>query len=270
LDRESFYNSADDDRLDGGADDGDEYELEPVDPEILESQRRRAQSEVIAAETALDIDKIYADRDSMEHLEGFAKDFRFQFQVKHMLLATAGLAILLSLGKLFGNFGAFLLVTLSLLAAAHGYLGWKDRKRLARIQEKRDLLVALNREKRDSNLTPEQARDRLAELDARHAGEASVERLLPQPSGKPLRIAYSMKEVMIATTVAALTLGLLKALGWGIGLELATGGLGLLAVAGLVVFAIGVEIPPLLVLGWWVTLLLYILMSFIGAFMGGK
>ena len=261
LDRDSFYD-------DSGGD--DDYELEPVDPEILESQRRRARADVIAAETALDIDQIYAERDSMEHLDGFMKNFKFQFQVKHMLLATAGLAIFLSLTKLFHNFTVFLLSTLALLGAAHGYLAWKDRKRLARIQEKRDLLVALNREQRDEDLTPEQARDRLAELDARHAKEASSEKLLPKMGTSSVKIAYSTKEILIAITGASVALGLLKLIGVGLGIELLTGCLGLLAVAGLVAFAIGLAIPPAIVLGWWITLLLYILVSIVGALMGGE
>ena len=39
--------------------DGDEYELEPIDPEILEHERQRGEQKTRQAESAVDIDAVY-------------------------------------------------------------------------------------------------------------------------------------------------------------------------------------------------------------------
>ena len=94
-DREKFYvapeTPADDDDL--------ELELEPPDIEADE-RRKRAALATIAAR--IDIDEVYreADRDrGGEIMENWLRNFRFRFQVKHLLIATAVIAIALTLAK---------------------------------------------------------------------------------------------------------------------------------------------------------------------------
>lgn len=260
LDRDAFYDPLEED-------DDEDYELEPIDPHVLENQKKLASQAVDEAEATLDITELYAERDRLQELEAFSKDFTFQFGLKHMLMATAGLAILLSLAKIFSGFGALILVALVGLGGAHLYLGWKDRKRIARIQEKRDAIVAMNRAQRAGDATAGDARKKLAELEARQTAAASEERLLPQVDRPPLKIAFSVKEILIAMAVAAVALGFLKIVGGSLGYDITAAILGLVSVAGLAYYAIGFEAPPVVVLGWWVVILMYIVVSIVSAMM---
>lgn len=245
------------DGLDAPADD-DDYELEPIDPVILENQRRIAEAEVKRAEMTLDIDRLDAESHKSTSLDKFANNFKFQFQTKHLLMATAGVAVALSLGKLMGsNLAALFVIFLAFLIGAHAYLGWQDRQREEKIREKRRRIVELARAREDDDLD-EEDRAELAGL----AETLAEEEELAAPKRKAIRLAFSMKELMIAMTVSAVALGLLMMLGP----NLAAGVLGLMALVGLIVFAIGWEVPAALMLGWWVILVLYIGVSFAGSF----
>ena len=72
--------------------------------------------------------------------------------------------------------------------------------------------------------------------------------------------SFSMKELMITFTVAALILGFSTI----VGAENVSLLLGLVALVGLLVQALGIEMTPLVVLGWWLLLVLYILLSLWG------
>lgn len=258
LDRDAFYDPLEDENA-------EDYELEPIDPVVIEHQQKMATRAVDEAAASLDVSALYAERDRMQELEDFTKDFKFQFGVKHMLMATAGLAILLSLAKIFSGFGALILVALVGLGGAHAYLAWKDRQRMARIQEKRDTIIAMNRGQRAGETTAAEAKEKLAQLEAQQSAAAAEESLLPKVDRPPLKIAFSIKEVLIAMTVAAIALGFLKFVGGTLGRDISAAILGLLSVTGLAVYAIGMEVPGVVVLGWWVVLLMYIVVSLVSA-----
>ncbi len=247
LDREAFYTA------DLDEDDGDDYELEPVDPAILESERQRTEAAMIRAQTGADIDRLDEASQNAPRLDDPSEGLSFRFQTKHLLMATAGLALLLSMGKLLkSNFAALILVTVVLLLAAHAYLGWRDRQRLEELAEKRRKLMELDRARATQDTDAEQAA--LEELDE---DEQSL-REAAKPA--PLKFAFSMKQLLVAITASAIALGILSL----IGAPILAGVLGLLAIVGLVIFAIGVEVPAVVMLGWWVVLVLYILVSIIG------
>ncbi|MEN1678850.1 MAG: hypothetical protein AAGJ46_04615 [Planctomycetota bacterium] len=268
VDRDRFYRSTTepseakptgrdfDDEFD---DDGEDYELEPVDPDIIASEQRRAEEEVVRATTALDIDEVYEDANSGQDLDEFLKDFKFRFQIKHMLMGTAALAVFLSAAKLIGSsVAALMLLVLTALVVANAFLAWKDRRREAALDAKRKQLVERARcgeagepqaDELDDDWDPEQEAFYRADDDA--------------DEEKPtFRFNFSMKQVLIALGVASVLMGILSLIGVGA----AAAVLGLVAVAGLVAFAAGVQMPPMLALGWWITLLLYIGLSILGVF----
>lgn len=256
IDRDAFYDKSGDDDEVLDLEDGGEYELEPVDPEVLASERERAQAEVIRAETSLDVDQVYREAESTGQLDEFFADFKFRFQVKHMLMGTAALAVFLSVSRLIGSvFAAFIVVATVGLIAAHAFLNRRDRQREAALAAKREKLVAMARAgEKGVRLEPEE----LGPLDREDAVDEDG---LPDERA-PLRIKFSVKEILVALTVASVMLGMLSLLGFSAVAAI----LGLIAIAGLVVFAVGVEMPPVAMLIWWITLVLYIVVSVAGAF----
>src|SRR6185295_6163460 len=99
LDRDKMYRADDDDN-------DVEYEVEPPDPQVQAAAERRLEESIAAVKYHIDIEDIYRehegrDAQSLDHL---LKDvnFRFQFQVKHLLIGTAILAVLLSLTQATG------------------------------------------------------------------------------------------------------------------------------------------------------------------------
>ena len=67
---------------------------------------------------------------------------------------------------------------------------------------------------------------------------------------------------MIAMTTAAVIFGLVQILGGAVN---AATMLGFVALVGLVVHALGFEPPDIVVLGWWLILVLYVLLSIAAA-----
>ena len=77
-----------------------------------------------------------------------------------------------------------------------------------------------------------------------------------------LKFAFSMKELFITMTVAAVTLGLIR---W-IGVDKMAVALGLVALVGLIVQATGFEAPRFVALGWWLLLMMYLVVGLVAAF----
>ncbi len=120
--RDKFYSPPDQ------PSDDEELELEPPDESIAE---RKKQAALDAIRSSIDIDEIYREADrnrGSEILENWARNFRFRFQVKHLLIATAVLAIVLTLIKL-KLFWTTLIVSIMLsVASLYAYLKWEERK----------------------------------------------------------------------------------------------------------------------------------------------
>lgn len=276
IDRDRFYQSNTEsaraaNRPAGGFDDefdddGQEYELEPVDPEVLASEQRRAEEELAQATSALDIDEVYNQASAGDDLDEFLKDFKFRFQIKHLLMGTAALAVFLSVAKVLNSsVAALLLVVLGGLVVAHAYLAWRDRRREAVLDAKRRRLFARAQQGYDADADDpsddgEQPDDWDPEQEAFYrAGEDGEDE-------KPaFRFQFTTKEVLIALGAASVVMGVLSALSM-LSVSGVAALLGLVAVAGLVAFAAGVEMPPMLALGWWITLLMYIGLSVLGVF----
>jgi hypothetical protein len=229
--------------------DGDEYELEPIDPEILEHERQQAEQKTRQAESAFDIDKVYDELESTDpvtwdDLQGF------RFTTRHLLIVTALLAMVLTLVKLNQCMGLFVAGAATLAA------GW---------------YFVLRKERREG---VERARHR-QEVDRRFAAErgetvdvgqlpTKVDEPEPETAvGPAFHFSFSMKEMLGAMTVAAVLFALVRGLG---GPNNAATLLGLIALTGLVVHLMGFDPPHVVVLGWWLLLVFYIVVSIWAAF----
>jgi Flp pilus assembly protein TadB len=218
-----------------------------VDPEILAHERKQAEEKTRQAEAAFDIDEVYREE---EHADPFSLDDlrAFRFTTRHLLIVTALLAVVLTAireGKCFGGF----LVGIVALAA-----GW---------------FFVLNKEKRERQRR-QQLREEKKQRIAAARGEAETvdyvpaEIVEPEPSLVPaFKFSFSMKEMLGAFTVAAVTFGLMSIFGNPTNVALF---LGAIALLGLIVHQIGFDPPPVVVLGWWLLLVLYIVLSVWAAF----
>jgi general stress protein CsbA len=220
------------------ADDDDDYELElePIDAEILEHQRQRAAQRTESTATRADVDELYGDAGPYSDLElDLTQLKQFRFTTRHLFIATALLAILLTIFRLNTATNAIVVIAAVLLAA-----GWVFTLRLERKQE-------AERARRRDEFFGEPA-----EADALTAAEA-----VEAPPRPEFRFAFSIKEMLITTAVAAVALALLL---W-IGPRTLSVGLGLIALAGIAANAIGYDPPRHVVLGWWILLVMYLLVG---------
>jgi len=265
-DRDKFYTYTPED------DDGDEYELEPPDEHVIAGEKQRAKDALEATKSSIDINEIYRDaaqERSSEILENWFRDFKFgfRFQVKHLLIATAVLAIILTLAKLkmLGT-TAVILVMLG-VAGLYLYLQWQEKKAQDEATRRRHEMYARRRAHFEQS-------KRVADLAT---GSATVPPVTALPvademdnseteSRPKFRLRFSMAELLIAMTTAAVIFGLVQILG---GASNTATLLGFLALIGLVVHALGFEPPGVIVLGWWFILVLYVVLSIAAALWSG-
>jgi hypothetical protein len=226
-------------------DDDFELELEPVDPEILETERRRGQRKTDEAVAKVDIEEIIREKVGDEYGDyyinwNWLREFRFT--TRHLLILTAVLAIAMAL--LMGLDGCSGMFVIGLLALGAGWF------------------AVMRQERR---LEAERKRIREGFYASRGAGGAA-EAVGAAPSGAPqsrfaVKFSYSMKELLIAMTVASVVLGLM----FTFGPEAMAMTLGLIALVGLVAQAVGFDPPRIVVLGWWLLMVFYIIVGVITA-----
>jgi hypothetical protein len=264
-DRDKFYTAPDKDS------DDDEYELEPPDPVADENRRRAARDSV---DPTIDIDDIYRDADrnrGAEILENWVRNFRFQFQVKHLLILTAVLAIILTLARLQILGTALVILIMLSVFGLYMYLQWEEKKQQDEAARKREEVYARRR----------------AQLEARSTGHVVGTPAVPVATAPPpvpelpnevdetwlaarekeaFRFQFSLRELLMTMTIAAVTLGMIRVLG---GAEVMATLLGLFALVGLILFATGYQPPQIVILGWWLIILLYVAASLFVFVWGG-
>lgn len=214
-------------------DDG-EYELEPIDPAILERERLRAEERTRQAGEAVKVEQVLEETELQDPFT--YDDLRgYRFQIRHLMIGTAVVAIVLTLVKVADCAGMFVA---ALIAVAAGWFAVLRKERRARLERQR----------------------RLAELETDAPLPPPPEPLLPVPE---FSFAFSLRQLFAALTVAGVALGLVQFLG---GPEQASILLGMIALLGLGMYAIGYELPPIVILGWWLLMVLYIAVSIWAAF----
>jgi len=254
-------------------DDDSEYELEPPDADVLAAEEQRAKAAIEATRASIDIDEIYREdsRDrGGEILQEWTRNLKFRFQAKHLLIGTALLAIALTL-RWWGILGRSLVILMMLsIAGLYLYLQWQEKKQRDEADRRRREMYARRRAGFENQGGA-----------AAQVGDETMVEPIPAPPELPnetdevwqesmaqekFRIHFSLREMMLAMTTAALILGLVRALG---GPDKAATLLGVVALVGLVVHALGFEPPEIVVLGWWLILVLYVLLSLVAAMWSG-
>lgn len=267
--RDKFYSPPD------PTPDDEEYELEPLDPTLVSAEKRHAKEVAEQVRVSINIDEVYREAErnrGTEILENWARNFHYQFHISHLLIATAVLTIAIAVAKLGYLMPAIAILIIGSITGLYFYLNLQDRRQQAEAYQKRQELYAKRRERFQAKGTKTADDEPLAPVEltppplATSPNEAA-DMWEEAPAPEPVRIRFSLRSLMIAMTVAALSLGMIRYFG-GPGPTATI--LGLIAVAGLVVHAIGFEPPQSLILGWWFILLLYVLFTIVGAVSGGS
>jgi hypothetical protein len=243
-------------------DDDAELELEPVDAEILAAAKRRAEEAVVAATRTIDVDQIYRDIEPSREIElptELFKDFRFQFQVKHLLIATAVLAVLLTIVRVFGPGGGIAILFMLVVFAATAYFNVQERKRQAEADQRRQQMYAARREKfggpggRAANAASDGDSSVARRLKPEELESVRVSQ--PSPAGPSLLSRLSIVQWLAAAGCAAILIWIVYAVG---GAQNGAMLFGLIALGGLVAHGLGYDPPEVVAFAWWLILMLYL------------
>jgi len=178
-------------------------------------------------------------------------DFKgFRFTTRHLLIATAVLAVFMSVVTLGGGCNGLFIAALASLAYGWWFVLRKERKeRLERERRRLEIDARIAASRKNAAGEPVASTARMAGL------EPAEEELVPE---KPaLSFSFSLKQILWAFAVAAVVLAVAMLLGP----DNASLILGLIAVIGLAIQVMGFELPGIIVFGWWILLVLYVLMS---------
>jgi hypothetical protein len=232
-------------------DDDLELELEPVDPEILAMEQERGRRKTEEAVARVDIDEIL-DKQRDQQQSNYDVDWsRFRalrFTTRHLLILTAILAIGLTLKVQLGGCMALFVMGLTAIGAGWYVVALTERRETAERRRIREEFYAAHGAKRAAASTPQ---------------EEGFQLPSPAAPRREFRFAFSLKEMFITMTIAAVMLGLLFTLGP----KVITIALGAIALVGLAVQTFGwFDPPPAIVLGWWLLLMLYLLLGLLTAF----
>lgn len=229
-------------------DDDLELELEPVDPDILAHERERGKKKTDHAQRAVNEDLIRQaeeldDPISLEELK------KFRFTTRHLMMLTALLALMMTALQQWG-FGLGLFITaMSAVGAGWLFTMLRERRQQEAVNQLRDELA--------NNLQQENQAASPVKGNRSKTGDDRSEQIETSRGQAELSFSFSLKEILITFVVAAVLLGLVSLLGAG-PLSIL---LGMIALGGLVAQAVGVEAPPIGVFGWWILLVLYLLLG---------
>ena len=216
-----------------------------------------------ATRITIDIDEIYREADNPrggEILDDWVRNFRggFRFQTKHLLIATAVLSILLTLWRLEMLGDALVILLMLSVAGVYLYVSWQERKQQQEAERRRQEMYARNRayhEKLNRAARPDEASSGETGGDSRGLQADSAAAARPA-----FRFHFSLRQLLVAMTVAGVIFGVVSVLG---GPANTATILGFTALVGLVIHALGFEPPQFIVLGWWMILVLYVLLSIV-------
>ncbi|QDT70002.1 MraY-like glycosyltransferase [Planctomycetes bacterium MalM25] len=253
------------DRIDISEEDDDfEYEVEPVDEQVLANEKARAQMEVARAENAIDVDAVYQELDSHGDLDAVMSEFKARFSLRTLLIAMTVIAVVLGLAgsTLFNGAGFAALICLSLfgLGTAHMWLNFQERKRREAVLAKRDRqLERARRLAEDPNWVPD------PEDEDEPPSEA-----VPNPLAELLGIVtraprFTLAEMLLGMTLAVVIVTLLRLTGSPAGAAVA---LGAVTVTVFAMQAADMDVPRPLLIAWWLSLAGYCLLTLAWVFVG--
>ena len=206
LDRDKMYTA--------GADDWDsdaELELEPPDPQVLAAEQRRAAEAIDVHRKTIDIDEVYRDVDANRDNEIVAewvnhfRNFRFQFQIRHLLILTAVVAMLLAVSQWI-NLGTVFIVGIMLAVAGVSlYLKLEENKRQEAADRRRRKMYAERRAQQGIQTGQRVDADDLDE----DPGPPMLRDETPPPTApvRSFRFQFSLSQMLVVITVAAVRAG---------------------------------------------------------------
>ena len=270
VNRDKFYTGGDDEW-----DDSVEYEVEPPDPEVLAAEERRAQEMIAASKLSVDIQSIYdeaEERHDREYFEDLVRNFRLRFRTKHLLLATTVLAVTIAVAVQTDSGTVLVLGMLLAVGGVTAFLSWRQHQHEQELDRRREQLFAERRRAaqvlRGKN-SPKLSAEATSSVDETAPDKADTpggDMWSATPDeGKKFRLRFSASELAVLVVCAVVLTGLIAA--WG--LPLTATAIGFITLGGLVLYAVGVEPPYEVIFGWWVLLLLYVLLSIVAALLGG-
>ncbi|HEX3601763.1 MAG TPA: hypothetical protein VHU84_16535 [Lacipirellulaceae bacterium] len=255
--RDKFY-SAPNNPAGEGDDDG-ELELMPLDETLTDRQKKL---EPPAPRSSLDIDEIYRDADRErggEILENWYRNFHYRFRISHVLIGTAVAAIALALITLHIFWTGLIIGVMLAVAALYGYLQWEERKHQAKADLRREAIYARRRAQLAAEKAGHVVGADLPELPEIEPPPDETEEPSAEPAPiEPFRFQLSVRELLILMAIAAVSLGAIRYFG---GTTATATILGLVAMCGLVIHALGYEPPQTVVVGWWLILLMYVFVT---------
>ena len=226
----------------------DEYEVEPPDEAVLERQRRETKADVCAQGEVAKVEMIDDELNGRRDVDFNFSGWRFQYTTRHLLILMTVVAVSISIFKAvdIGKIFAFLVMgLLVVLIGIHSYLSYKENRRLEELSARRKKLLAQSRGQSMYDAPLEEEAEPVASF---------VRQLTSRP---PWRLQFSMKELMIGMTIAAVACGLFQI----VPPVAVASTLGLLTVAGVFLYVAGFQPPAPILAGWWIMLGLYVLTS---------
>ena len=126
-------------------DDDFELELEPVDPAILELQRQHAERKTDEAVTRATFDELYEEKPKGEYelKVDWNRLRQFRFTTRHLLIATAVLAILLTIKTQLGGCMSLFVIAMAGIAAGWFAIYRTERREAAERERRREEFLAL-------------------------------------------------------------------------------------------------------------------------------
>lgn len=226
-------------------DDDFELELEPIDPDILAHERQRGDRQTEEAVAKVKFEEIDQPTSHADYDVDWGKLRQFRFTTRHLLIATAILAIGLTLKVQLGTCMALFVMAVAAVGASWFAVYRVERREdAAREQRRKDFYAG-----------------RSGDMPASIAID-EAEWNTPPPRAD-FKFAFSLKQLLITMTAAAVLLGVLRV----IDVKALTITLGAIALVGLVVQTFGLfDPPPAVVLAWWLLLMLYLLLGLLTAF----
>jgi hypothetical protein len=230
-------------------DDDAELELAPIDPEILAHERRRADQKTQTVLEKIDVDELFEQSAHTDFDLGTFNWKQFRFTTRDLMIATAGLAVVLTVFQLAGACNAIFWLTAVALGAGFFWVNLQERRREAERQRMKEEFLAGVRKTSAS-----------ASAEAESAEAATPRKRFE------VKFSFSMKELFATMTVAVVVVFLLQLMGphnlaWI---------LGMIAIAGIIANIAGFEAAPIIVLGWWLLLVVYLLVGLAAIFTEGK
>jgi hypothetical protein len=226
-------------------DDDFELELEPIDPEILELERQRGGRKTEDAVAKIKFEEIDQAAPHSDYDVDWGKLRQFRFTTRHLLIVTAILALGLTLKVQLGwCMALFVMAVVGIGASWFAVYRAERREAAAREQRRQDFYAGRS------------------DLPASVAIDPADLEPAPPPR-EEFRFAFSVKQMMVTMTAAAVLLAVLRF----IDVKALTITLGAIALVGLVIQTFGLFEPaPAVVLAWWVLLVLYLILGLLTAF----